>query len=67
MSYHEVRMQFTNSILRGMATQVSIWEMDRNTLKKVIEVGKKFTDMYFEEDKPKDTTKNYDHTSISTM
>lgn len=67
MNYHEIRIKFTNSILRGMATQVSVWEMDRNTLKKVIEVGKKFTDMYFEEDKPKDITKNYDHTSISTM
>ena len=66
MSYHEVRMEFTNSILRGMATQVSVWEMDRNTLKKVIEMGKKFTDMYFEDDKPKDTTRNY-NSSISTM
>lgn len=67
MRYYETRMQFTNSILRGMATHISVWEMDQNTLKKVIEVGKKFTDMYFEEDKPKDITKNYDHTSISTM
>ena len=66
MNYHEVRMEFTNSILRGMATQVSVWEMDQNTLKKVIEVGKKFTDMYFEDDKPKDTTRNY-NSSISTM